>query len=559
MPRQSKYLETRKTNTEYLYKAALYIRLSVEDGDKEESNSVTNQRMLLNDFLNDNPDIELYDTYIDDGFSGTDFERPGFEKLLEDLYSKKFNTVIVKDLSRLGRNYIEVGNYIEKIFPLFNIRFIAINDQIDSIKNPDSVNSVIVPFKNLINDEYCRDISNKIKAVLNVKMKKGEYVGAYAPYGYLKDPEDIHHLIIDEEAAKVVKLIYELTLNGLGRTAIAKKLNELGILNPTGHRAEELKMRIPVAEDKRNIKYSWCSTTVRQILKNAMYCGDTIQHKGKLISYKIHKRVLLPEEEWVVVKDTHEAIIDRETFDKVQKEILGRDTKMNSDGKISIFAGHIKCADCERAMSKKVASKYKGKAREYYHYMCSAYMRSGGIKCSKHTIRNDELEQAVLESIKIQIGLISDIKRIKSEIENSTLLDNRKHLIEKNIGKCEEQLVIKRKLRKDSYEDWKLGNISEEEYNEYTKEYSSQIRKIEDNIDNYYKELKDLEQASMESDWIEHFIKYKNINSLSRELIDSLIDNIYVYENKKIKIKFKYEDEYNYLIDFIKRRKNIIA
>ena len=559
MPRQSKYLETRKTNTEYLYKAALYIRLSVEDGDKEESNSVTNQRILLNDFLNDNPDIELYDTYIDDGFSGTDFARPGFEKLLEDLYSKKFNTVIVKDLSRLGRNYIEVGNYIEKIFPLFNIRFIAINDQIDSIKNPDSVNSVIVPFKNLINDEYCRDISNKIKAVLNVKMKKGEYVGAYAPYGYLKDPEDIHHLIIDEEAAKVVKLIYELTLNGLGRTAIAKKLNELGILNPTGHRAEELKMRIPVAEDKRNIKYSWCSTTVRQILKNAMYCGDTIQHKGKLISYKIHKRVLLPEEEWVVVKNTHEAIIDRETFDKVQKEILGRDTKMNSDGKISIFAGHIKCADCERAMSKKVASKYKGKAREYYHYMCSAYMRSGGTKCSKHTIRNDELEQAVLESIKIQIGLISDIKRIKSEIENSTLLDNRKHLIEKNIGKCEEQLVIKRKLRKDSYEDWKLGNISEEEYNEYTKEYSSQIRKIEDNIDNYYKELKDLEQASMESDWIEHFMKYKNINSLSRELIDSLIDNIYVYENKKIKIKFKYEDEYNYLIDFIKRRKNIIA
>lgn len=559
MPRQSKYLETRKMNTEYLYKAALYIRLSVEDGDKEESNSVTNQRMLLNDFLNDNPDIELYDTYIDDGFSGTDFERPGFEKLLEDLYSKKFNTVIVKDLSRLGRNYIEVGNYIEKIFPLFNIRFIAINDQIDSIKNPDSVNSVIVPFKNLINDEYCRDISNKIKAVLNVKMKKGEYVGAYAPYGYLKDPEDIHHLIIDEEAAKVVKLIYELTLNGLGRTAIAKKLNELGILNPTGHRAEELKMRIPVAEDKRNIKYSWCSTTVRQILKNAMYCGDTIQHKGKLISYKIHKRVLLPEEEWVIVKDTHEAIIDRETFDKVQKEILGRDTKMNSDGKISIFAGHIKCADCERAMSKKVASKYKGKAREYYHYMCSAYMRSGGTKCSKHTIRNDELEQAVLESIKIQIGLISDIKRIKSEIENSTLLDNRKHLIEKNIGKCEEQLIIKRKLRKDSYEDWKLGNISEEEYNEYTKEYSSQIRKIEDNIDNYYKELKDLEQASMESDWIEHFMKYKNINSLSRELIDSLIDNIYIYENKKIKIKFKYEDEYNYLIDFIKRRKNIIA
>ncbi len=559
MPRQSKYKDNIQPKTECLYKAALYIRLSVEDGDKAESNSVTNQRMLLNEFLKDNPDIELFDYYIDDGFSGTDFSRPAFEKLLNDLYAKRFNTLIVKDLSRLGRNYIEVGNYIEKIFPLFNIRFVAINDQIDSIKNPDSVNSVIVPFKNLINDEYCRDISNKIKAVLNVKMKKGEYVGAYAPYGYLKDSKDIHHLIIDEEAAKVVKLIFELTLNGYGRTAIAKKLNELGILNPTGHRVIDLKIKTAGIGNKKDIKYTWCSTTVRQILNNEMYCGDIVQHKGKLISYKIHKRVLLPKEEWVIVRDVHEPIIDRGTFDKVQKEIMSRDTRMNSNGKISMFAGHIKCADCERAMSKKVASKYNGKPRPYYHYMCSAYMRSGGTQCSKHTIRNDELENAVLESIKVQIGLVSDIERIRSEIDNSGFLERRKQLLNENINKCEEQIDIKRRLRKDAYEDWKLGNITEQEYNEYTKEYGEQIRQFEDNIDEYYNELKNFEQASSGSKWIEHFTKYKNVNSLSRELIDSLIDNIFVYEDKKIKIKFKYEDEYNYLIDFIKRRKRFIS
>ena len=315
MPRQSKYNKEEKDNVKsYQYKAAIYIRLSVEDGDKEESNSITNQRMLLNQFLKDNSDIEVYDYYTDDGFSGTTFNRPGFEKLLEDLYEKKFNTVIVKDLSRLGRNYIEVGNYIEKVFPLYNIRFIAVNDQIDSIKNPESVNSIIVPFKNLINDEYCRDISNKIKAVLNVKMKKGEYVGAYAPYGYIKDPNDIHHLIIDEDAAKVVRMIYELTLNGYGRTAIAKKLNELGILNPTGHRAIDLKMRIPFKNNTDKVTYSWCSTTIRDILRNQMYCGDLVQNKGKLISYKIHKRVLVPQEEWIIVKDTHDAIIDRDTI-----------------------------------------------------------------------------------------------------------------------------------------------------------------------------------------------------------------------------------------------------
>lgn len=561
MPRQSKYKTKTTSNTECIYKAALYIRLSAEDGDKEESNSVTNQRMLLNEFLNDNPDIELYDYYIDDGYSGTDFSRPSFERLLDDLYAKRFNTVIVKDLSRLGRNYIEVGNYIEKIFPLFNIRFIAINDQIDSIKNPDSVNSVIVPFKNLINDEYCRDISNKIKAVLNVKMKKGEYVGAFAPYGYLKDPEDIHHLIIDEDAAKVVKLIFELTLNGYGRTAIAKKLNELGILNPTGHRVIDLKIKTAGVSgaDKKNIKYTWCSTTVRQILNNEMYCGDIVQHKGKLISYKIHKRVLLPKEEWVIVRDVHEPIIDRETFEKVQKEIMGRDTRMNSNGKISMFAGHIKCGDCERAMSKKVASKYNGKTRPYYHYMCSAYMRSGGTQCSKHTIRNDELENAVLETIKIQIGLISDIERIKTEIDDGGFLEKRKKFLEVNINKCEEFVNLRRQLRKEAYEDWKLGNITEKEYNEYTKEYGEQIRQCEDTIDKYYEELKEFDQATRECNWIEYFTKYKNVNTLSRELIDSLIDNIYVYEDKKIKIKFKYEDEYNYLIDFVKRRKNFLS
>lgn len=559
MPRQSKYNKEEKDNVKsYQYKAAIYIRLSVENGDKEESNSITNQRMLLNQFLKDNSDIEVYDYYTDDGFSGTTFNRPGFEKLLEDLYEKKFNTVIVKDLSRLGRNYIEVGNYIEKVFPLYNIRFIAVNDQIDSIKNPESVNSIIVPFKNLINDEYCRDISNKIKAVLNVKMKKGEYVGAYAPYGYIKDPDDVHHLIIDEDAAKVVRMIYELTLNGYGRTAIAKKLNELGILNPTGHRAIDLKMKTPFKNNTDKVTYSWCSTTIRDILRNQMYCGDLVQNKGKLISYKIHKRVLVPQEEWIIVKDTHDAIIDRDTFNKVQKAILNRDTRMNTDGKISIFAGHIKCGDCQRAMSKKIPGKYKGQPRNYYHYMCSAYMRSGGEICTKHSIKNDELEKAVLESVKVQIGLIIDMKRIKGQIDSKTFNDNRRSYLLENINKCEETLNIKRKLRKEAYEDWKLGIITEKEYNDYTQEYGRQIRENEAYIEENYKELQNLDKMSTSGEWIEYFEKYQNVNSLSRELIDGLIDDIYVYEDKKIKVKFKYEDEYNYLIQYIKRRKGDI-
>lgn len=347
-------------------------------------------------------------------------------------------------------------------------------------------------------------------------------------------------------------------LNGYGRTAIAKKLNELGILNPTGHRAIDLKMKTPFKNNTDKVTYSWCSTTIRDILRNQMYCGDLVQNKGKLISYKIHKRVLVPQEEWIIVKDTHDAIIDRDTFNKVQKAILNRDTRMNTDGKISIFAGHIKCGDCQRAMSKKIPGKYKGQPRNYYHYMCSAYMRSGGEICTKHSIKNDELEKAVLESVKVQIGLIIDMKRIKGQIDSKTFNDNRRSYLLENINKCEETLNIKRKLRKEAYEDWKLGIITEKEYNDYTQEYGRQIRENEAYIEENYKELQNLDKMSTSGEWIEYFEKYQNVNSLSRELIDGLIDDIYVYEDKKIKVKFKYEDEYNYLIQYIKRRKGDI-
>ena len=229
-----------------MWTAGLYIRLSQEDLDigknKKESNSITSQKELLQEFVDEQDDIEIFETYVDDGFTGTDFNRPGFQKLLTDMKKGKINSVIVKDLSRLGRNYIEVGNYIEQIFPLYNIRFIAINDMIDSFKNPDSTNTIIVPFKNLINDEYCRDTSIKIRTALNTKKKKGEFVGAFAPYGYVKDKKDKHKLIIDKESAEIVKNIFNwYVYKGMGKISICHKLNDLGILNPTGYKKIKLK------------------------------------------------------------------------------------------------------------------------------------------------------------------------------------------------------------------------------------------------------------------------------------------------------------------------------
>lgn len=549
--RKSKYdIEINKSK---VWNVAVYIRLSVQDGDKAESNSVINQKELLNMYLEQNKELNVKEYYIDDGFSGTTFDRPAFKKMMKDIEKEIVNTVIVKDLSRFGRNYIEVGNKINS-FMKDNIRFISVCEKIDSYKDKKSVDDIIFPLKNIMNEMYCKDVSDKLIKTFEVMKKEGKYIGGIPPFGYIRDENNKHKLIVDEASASVVRRIFDLCESGIGNVLITKELNEKNVLTPSEYNCKILK----ITSSSSKVAKQWTASIVGKILDNRVYCGDLVQNKGKLISYKIHKRVLVPQEEWIIVKDTHDAIIDRDTFDKVQKAILDRDTRMNTDGKISIFAGHIKCGDCQRAMSKKIPGKYKGQPRNYYHYMCSAYMRSGGEICTKHSIKNDELEKAVLESVKVQIGLIIDMKRIKGQIDSKTFNDNRRSYLLENINKCEETLNIKRKLRKEAYEDWKLGIITEKEYNDYTQEYGRQIRENEAYIEENYKELQNLDKMSTSGEWIEYFEKYQNVNSLSRELIDGLIDDIYVYEDKKIKVKFKYEDEYNYLIQYIKRRKGDI-
>ena len=216
-----------------IWQAALYLRLSREDGDKEESDSVVNQKELLNQFISLEPDIVVYDVYVDDGWSGTNFERPDFIRMMQDMKEGKVNCVIVKDLSRFGRNYIDVGQYIEKIFPLLDIRFISVTDNLDSVKNPQTMNTIMVPFKNLINDEYCRDISNKVRSSLDMKRKQGKHIGSFACYGYQKDPEDHNHLVIDEEAAEVVRDIFQWYISGMSILSISQKLNAMGVPNPS--------------------------------------------------------------------------------------------------------------------------------------------------------------------------------------------------------------------------------------------------------------------------------------------------------------------------------------
>ncbi len=553
MARKSKYSSNETTVNKKIWSVALYVRLSQEDEDngteKQESNSVTSQKTLLNEFANAHDDLIIYDTYIDDGFTGTDFNRPSFQRLLEDMRNGNINCVIVKDLSRLGRNYIEVGNYIEQVFPLFNIRFIAINDSVDSFKNPASTNTILVPFKNLINDEYARDTSIKIRTSLNGKRKKGEFIGAFPAYGYIKDPKNKNKLIIDEIAAEIVKKIYNWHVNeGMGKVAICHKLNDMGIINPTGHKRLELGQNY----NNYSSEFTWTPSTIRNILTNEVYIGNTVQGKRRVKSYKLHKVEQVPKEEWVKVENTHEPIIDNETFEKAQN-INKKDMKVSQKtGELSIWAGFLKCKDCGRAMNRKSSTNKKGNKYEYY--ICSTYRKKSNKLCTKHTVKIEKLEKAVLKAINLHMDLLIDreeiIKQINTVREKNSICPN-------NIN---EYIKVKQKdifkicnFKRNLYEDWKNGDITREEYLEYKQKYEKDIIILEQNIKKLENEKSNYENQKLGNNlWLEKFIKQKEIKELTRNIIMQLIENIYIHENGNITIKFNFANEFKKYLEYDK-------
>lgn len=544
-----------------IWNVAIYIRLSVEDGDdKVESNSISNQRKLLSMYVNGEKDLVLVDYYIDDGYSGTNFERPDFKRMLIDIKDGKIDAVLVKDLSRLGRNYIEVGNYIEQIFPLYNVRFIALNDNIDSYKDPSSVNNVIVPFKNLMNDEYCRDISNKVKSVTGAKKRNGEFMGSVVPYGYIRNPKDKHHFLIDEEAANIVRMIFKMTLEGKGKLKIATYLNDKGILSPNDYKRKKLGIKCGNNYDKDDDKIVyWSDRTINSILRNQTYCGDMVQGKSRRISYKIRKVVKLPRDNWIVVKNTHEPIIDRETFEKVNHNLFTRDTRITNSGDISIFAGYLKCNDCKRSMTRKnsTSKSYEEKTgKKRYVYYCSTYSRQSHNLCTKHFIRSDTLNNAVLEAIKVQIDLVINLEKVIKEIMKIKKVNYDEEVFGKNLTMLNNELLRYKTLKKRIYEDWKLEVISKDEYLEYSKDYDKNILRLTENIENIKKQLENANNLIKDNnEWINKFKQNQGITELTKPVVDNLIDNIYICENERIIVSFKYEDEYKQALEFINDNK----
>lgn len=362
------------------WNVAAYLRLSKEDNENMESNSIFNQRELIDQYINDKNDLQLVDYYIDDGYSGTNFNRPGFRRLLQDMKNKKINCIIVKDLSRFARSHIEADMYFENIFPALNIRFISVIENIDSFKNPDSMDNLIVPFKNLLNDAYAKDISKKVKSALLTKRLNGEFIGTTATYGYLKDPRDKHKLIIDKEVSKNVIKIFNDIIEGKAASEIANELNKNKVLTPYVYKMKN---------DNIEIDKKWNAKMINVILQNRVYTGALIQGKKKVENYRSHKLINTNRDEWIITENHHKPIISKEKFDEVQ-EILNKNKSARNNKEKNLFYSFLKCANCRSSFTLRKVKNY-----EYYH--CTSYVRNDS--CTSHSIRKDKLTEIVLEEL----------------------------------------------------------------------------------------------------------------------------------------------------------------
>ncbi len=536
------------------WQAALYIRLSKEDMDKNksESASISNQREILKEYLRLHPDIEHVDTYVDDGFSGTDFDRPDWTRLMNDIRCKKINCVIVKDLARLGRNYTASGDLIDNQFARLGVRFIALNNGIDTAG--DGMNAatrcISIGVTNVINESYAASTSVNIRGTLNNHRKQGKFIGAFASYGYLKDPNDCHKLKIDEEAAPVVRMIFDEFIGGNSMIGIVKKLNGMGIPNPTLYKQQK-GFHFTSRTDNDGL---WSDRTVRRILQNQMYIGNMVQGVNRTVNYKVHACRAVPKDEWIIVENTHEPIIDRETFDKAQSLFERNIHSRKTDRKADLFAGFVYCADCGKAMHKKV-NRQNGKT--YRYYKCSTKQKKSPDACTNHTIRIDRLEEAVLTYLQTMVNIALEYDEVIAKAKQNRRQQETDYLRRTlEAQKKEKEKCLK--TAADLYPDWKNGEITQEEYKLIRANLNEKMEKLEGMIKNLEQTYEQLNGEDFKANgFAEHYIKYQNIDTLTRPMLIELIDKILIHEGGKITIKVKFADAFEAMIDQIEAQNEV--
>lgn len=539
-----------------VWKTALYLRLSRDDGTESESNSIASQREILKEYIKRYPDMEIYDIYVDDGYSGTNFDRPDFNRMMDDIYAGRVNCVLVKDLSRFARNYTEGGIYLDKTFVKLGVRFIALNNQIDiGIGGINSFNQLVqIGVTNIMNESQAANTSVNVRGTLNLRRQQGKFIGSFPTYGYLKDPDDNHHLIVDEETAPIVRMIFERFIGGESIIGITKDLNEMGIPNPSMYKKQKgFNYRHPCGRSNDGL---WPDSSVRRILQNRMYVGDMVQGKNTTYSYKIKQCRAIPKDEWIIVEGTHEPIISQETFDNAQALFNKSIRKSPKKKNVDLFSGLVRCADCKRVMNKKTNQHTYG---TYHYYRCVTARKLKKSACTNHTIRIDKLEQAVLLTIQNMINTATTMSELLTQINNNSTRKKESSHIEKAL---KSQLSEREKIVSmitDLYPDWKSGVITVDEYQMLKERLNERLRIVDEKIASLNKSAEQFQDGiTEENEFVARFKKYANIESLTRPLLTELVQEIFVHEGGDIEVVFKFQDAYAQAAQYIELNKQLI-
>ena len=544
------------------YKTGLYIRLSVEDNGKEDSDSLENQRSLLERFVAERPELQVVDIYIDNGHTGTDFNRPDFDRMISDVKKARIDCIVVKDFSRLGRNFAETGNYLERVFPFLGVRFISVSDSYDSTSATAS-DQLALRLKNLVNEMYAKDLSKKLCSTMKSKRQRGEYIGNYAPYGYLKDERDHNKLVIDFQIAPIVVEIFELRAQGKGITAICKILNEKNYPSPGRLRYER---GIMTNNNQKGSSLLWNMHVLKDILTNVAYIGHLAQGRSAQCLYKGESFHWTDPEEWDYVQNTHKPIISLELWEKVQA-VNERSSKASKDthGKyahmpkrVNPYGSILVCADCGRVM-KYVRSysrpKKNGEMKDYYNFKCPNNIELGEKACSKKNIRADELDQIVLEVIKKQMDLFLAVKK---DLDMLIAIARQKAKLQSSSGSVEsihEQINHARSMLTSLYVDYKDGIINVDEYQYGRYKYQEDITNLEREMQRLTaRRTKPTRAYVSKQKWEALIKKYHSATSVTPEMITALVKEIRFFANREIEISFNFMDEFE---DMLKERERI--
>lgn len=526
---------------------AVYVRLSKEDGDKLESDSIQNQKRIIEQYIkyleDQGEQIASVEVYSDDGYPGGNFDRPEYKRMMRDIEAGIINCVIFKDNSRLGRNYPELGRLMEEYFPQKGIRVISVLNHIDSLKDPHGYCSAIVSFSNIMNDDYIRQLSIKIKSTFAMKRERGEFLGNYAPYGYAKSPEDRHKLVIDPEAAEVVRMIFHWYAGGTPASRIVKQLNALEIMPPSVYKTSKGCRGFDQHSSGGVKRNAWALTTVNSILKDEVYIGNLVQGKHKSTSYRTKKMVPTDESEWTVIEGTHEAIIPDEVFAAVHERYARHPRARKGLQTSYLLSGFVRCAHCGGRMNRNVSH---GVAR----FRCMTRIYSPE-KCQCPSIREAALEAAILKAMQMQIQELVDAKAV-IDAARRTRADGcaaNEYLIALNRAERERKRLENAKFR--LYDNFEKGILDQDEYLHFKEKYNAEIAEQEEQIKRLQTAMAELKEARRQDDeFVSYFEQYGNIDRLDRETLGRLLDYVSVEDAVSVHIYFKFSPEREKLLDF---------